>query len=181
MQLGQALRLINSWDPFSKLSIEEKAKIAETIQPLRLRPGQKLYDFSDLPPGIALIAEGQMRLLALDEREEPFTLHRLSPGDQAGHIGILRGVTGYALAASQPSLLWLLPQTSFLRVISENTEFTNEFRKPTIEELYGVSILTTSPLNNTRNEIKDWVSNIITESKDSITVSILTPGEHNFD
>ena len=97
-----------------------------------------------------------MRLLALDEREEPFTLHRLSPGDQAGHIGILRGVTGYALAASQPSLLWLLPQTSFLRVISENTEFTNEFRKPTIEELYGVSILTTSPLNNTRNEIKDW-------------------------
>ena len=181
MQLGQALRLINSWEPFSKLSIEEKAKIAETIQPLRLRPGQKLYDFSDLPPGIALIAEGQMRLLALDEREEPFTLHRLSPGDQAGHIGILRGVTGYALAASQPSLLWLLPQTSFLRVISENTEFTNEFRKPTIEELYGVSILTTSPLNNTRNEIKDWVSNIITESKDSITVSILPPGEHNFD
>ena len=53
MQLGQALRLINNWEPFSKLSTEEKAKLAETIQPLRLRPGQKLYDFSDLPPGIA--------------------------------------------------------------------------------------------------------------------------------
>ena len=181
MQLGQALRLINSWDPFSKLSTEEKAKIAETIQPLRLRPGQKLYDFSDLPPGIALIAEGQMRLLALDEREEPFTLHRLSPGDQAGHIGILRGVTGYALAASQPSLLWLLPQTSFLKVIAENIEFSSEFKDPTIEELYGVSILTNSPLNNTRNEIKDWVSNTITESKESITINILPPGEHNLD
>ena len=46
MQLRQALRLINSWAPFSKLSTEQKAKLAETIQPLRLRPGQKLYDFS---------------------------------------------------------------------------------------------------------------------------------------
>ena len=60
-----------------------------------------------------------MRLLALDERE-PFTLYRLSPGDQAGHIGILRGVTGYALAASQPSLLWLLPQSLFW--LSQKTE-----------------------------------------------------------
>ena len=153
MQLGQALRLINNWVPFSKLSTVEKTKLAETIQPLRLRPGQKLYDFSDLPPGIALLAEGQMRLLALDEREEPFTLYRLSPGNQAGHIGILRGVTGYALAASQPSLLWLLPQAAFLRVISENIDFQNEFNEPSIEELYGVSVLSTSPLNNTRSEI----------------------------
>ncbi len=122
-----------------------------------------------------------MRLLALDEREEPFTLYRLSPGDQAGYIGILRGVTGYALAASQPSLLWLLPQTSFLKTISENIEFTNEFRDPTIEELYGVSILTTSPLNNTRSEIKDWVSSTITESKEAPKIILLPPGEHSLD
>ena len=181
MQLGQALRLINNWEPFSKLSTEEKAKLAETIQPLRLRPGQKLYDFSDLPPGIALLAEGQMRLLALDEREEPFTLYRLSPGDQAGHIGILRGVTGYALAASQPSLLWLLPQAGFLRVISENKSFQEEYKISTIEELYGVSVLSTSPLNNTKNEIKDWVSNTIAESKNTNSVLLVEPGEHDFD
>ena len=181
MQLGQALRLINNWEPFSKLSTEDKAKLAETIQPLRLRPGQKLYDFSDLPPGIALLAEGQMRLLALDEREEPFTLYRLSPGDQAGHIGILRGVTGYALAASQPSLLWLLPQAAFLRVISENIEFQNEFNESSIEELYGVSVSSTSPLNNTRNEIKDWVSNTIAENKNVNKVLLVQPGEHDFD
>ena len=181
MQLRQALRLINSWAPFSKLSTEQKAKLAETIQPLRLRPGQKLYDFSDLPPGIALIAEGQMRLLALDEREEPFTLYRLAPGDQAGHIGILRGVTGYALAASQPSLLWLLPQTGFLQVIAENAEFANEFLEPNIEELYGVSILTNSPLNNTKNEIKDWASNKIAESKGDHKILLLPPGEHVVD
>ncbi len=181
MQLGQALRLINNWEPFSKLSTEEKAKLAETIQPLRLRPGQKLYDFSDLPPGIALLAEGQMRLLALDEREEPFTLYRLSPGNQAGHIGILRGVTGYALAASQPSLLWLLPQAAFLKVVSENKDFQNEFKESNIEELYGVSVLSTSPLNNTRSEIKDWVSNTIAETKDANKVLLVQPGEHDFD
>ena len=81
MQLAQALRLINNWEPFSSLPNEAKAKLAETLKPLRLRPGQKLYDFADLPPGVALLAEGQMRLLALDEREEPFTLYRLNPGE----------------------------------------------------------------------------------------------------
>ena len=123
MQIVQALRIINAWKPFSNLPTEEKAKLAESIQPLRLRPGQKLYDFTDLPPGVALLAEGQMRLLALDEREEPFTLYRLSPGDQAGHTGLLRGATGYSLAASQPSLLWLLPQSGFLKTVSENQSF----------------------------------------------------------
>ena len=77
MQLAQALRLISQWKQFAGLEQESLARLAEQLQPLRLRPGQKLYDFDDLPPGIALVAEGQMRLLALDEREEPFTL-RLS-------------------------------------------------------------------------------------------------------
>ena len=42
----------------------------------------KFYDFDDLPPGIALVAEGQMRLLALDEREEPFKQQQIAHGFQ---------------------------------------------------------------------------------------------------
>ena len=181
MQIVQALRIINAWEPFSKLSNEEKAKLAETIQPLRLRPGQKLYDFTDLPPGVALLAEGQMRLLALDERDEPFTLYRLSPGDQAGHTGLLRGVTGYSLAASQPSLMWLLPQAGFLKTISENQSFSREFQDPDIEELYSIIVQIKSPINNTRSEIKDWLSGSIADSKEKHKVLTIPPGEHVFD
>ena len=178
MQLAQALRLINRWEPFSKLSTERKAKLAESLQVIRLRPGQKLYDFQDLPPGVAILAEGQMRLLALDEREEPFTLYRLTPGDQAGQIGLLRGVTGFSLAASQPSILWMMPQFNFLKAISENIELQNEFTQSNIEELYGVSVQTTSPLSRTKTEIKERVREIIEEKTEKHEVLLLQPGEH---
>ena len=74
MQLASALRLIGGWAPFSRLPQKLQARLAESLQALKLRPGQKLYDFGDLPPGVALVVGGQMRLLALDERNEPFTL-----------------------------------------------------------------------------------------------------------
>ncbi len=120
MQLATALRLIGGWQPFSNLPQSLQARLAESLHALQLRPGQKLYDYSDLPPGVALIAKGQMRLLAIDEKNEPFTLRRLSPGDTAGAVSLLRGVTGQSLAASQPSQVWLLPQEAFLQAVIES-------------------------------------------------------------
>ena len=124
MQLASALRLIDGWEPFSRLPQSVRARLAESMQALKLRPGQKLYDYTDLPPGVALIANGQMRLLALDERNEPFTLRRLGPGDFAGDVSLLRGVVGQALAASQPSQLWLLPQDAFLNAVMSSLRCT---------------------------------------------------------
>ena len=181
MQLAQALRLINNWEPFSSLPNEAKAKLAETLKPLRLRPGQKLYDFADLPPGVALLAEGQMRLLALDEREEPFTLYRLNPGDQAGHIGLLRGVTGFALAASQPSLLWLMPQAGFLKAVTTYPQLQLDLASSSLEEIYGVAISTQSPHQTSRIELKDWASSQLNDLEDDNRVLIVPPGEHQFD
>ena len=56
MQLTLALRLVSSWEPFSKLPQSSQARIAESLQALQLRPGQKLYDYNALPPGVALLA-----------------------------------------------------------------------------------------------------------------------------
>lgn len=180
MQLAQALRLISQWKQFAGLEQESLARLAEQLQPLRLRPGQKLYDFADLPPGIALVAEGQMRLLALDEREEPFTLRRLKAGDQCGEVGLLRGVTGYALAAAQPSLLWLLPQAAFLRALAESPTLQENFRQATLEEVYGVAVNSPKPKQSTRAELKDWANSVVLEEKED-DVLLIPPGEHQFD
>ena len=63
--------------------------MAESLQPLQLRAGQKLYDHGSLPPGVVRIVKGQCRILALDERNEPFTLQRLGPGGTAGDLALL--------------------------------------------------------------------------------------------
>jgi len=180
VQLTLALRLISGWEPFSSLPQAAQAVLAESLQALQLRPGQKLYDYDALPPGVALLAKGQMRLLALDEQDVPFTLRRLSPGDTAGDIGLLRGVTGMALAASQPSQLWLLPQGAFLKAVLEHPGLQMALAQPSLEELYGVAAASPSPRTPKRRDLRDWASNQLQEAADQQQVLLLPAGEHQF-
>ena len=180
MQLASALRLIGGWDPFSRLPQPLQARLAEAMQALKLRPGQKLYDFDDLSPGVALIAHGQMRLLALDERNEPFTLRRLGPGDFAGDVSLLRGVTGQALAASQPSQLWLLPQDVFLQAVIASPALQLALAQPNLEELFAVAAASPSPRTPSRHQLRDWASNQLEITGDAQQVLLLPPGEHQF-
>ena len=180
MQLASALRLIGSWAPFSRLPQTMQARLAESMQALKLRPGQKLYDFDDLPPGVALIVSGQMRLLSLDERNEPFTLRRLGPGDFAGDISLLRGVAGQALAAAQPSQLWLLPQDAFLSALTSNPGLQLALAKPNLEELFAVASASPSPRNPSLLQLRDWASNQIENDSDGQQVLLLPPGQHEF-
>ena len=180
MQLASALRLIGGWDPFSSLPQPVQARLAESMQALKLRPGQKLYDFGDLPPGVALIANGQMRLLALDERNEPFTLRRLGPGDCAGDVSLLRGVTGQALAAAQPSQLWLLPQDAFFQVVTTSPTLQLALAQPNLEEVYAVAAASPSPRTPSRQQLRDWASNQLEIAADEQQVLLLPPGDHQF-
>lgn len=180
MQLTLALRLVSGWEPFSRLPKSQQAHIAESLQALQLRPGQKLYDYNTLPPGVALLAKGQMRLLALDERDVPFTLRRLSPGDSAGEISLLRGVTGQALAASQPSQLWLMPQQVFLQAVMHHSPLQLALSQPTLEELFAVAASSPAPRLPHRRDLRDWASNQLEEAAGEQQVLLLPPGEHQF-
>ena len=180
MQLTLALRLVSTWEPFAKLPQAAQAALAESLQALQLRPGQKLYDYDTLPPGVALLAKGQMRLLALDEQEVPFTLRRLGPGDTAGAIGLLRGTTGQALAASQPSQLWLMPQQAFLKAVLENPSLQQALAQPNFEELYAVAAASPSPRTPRRRDLRDWASNQLEEALEEQQVLLLPSGEHQF-
>ena len=180
MQLASSLKALNAWDPFSKLPQNIQARLAESLQALQLRPGQKIYDYDAIPPGIALLVYGQMRLLALDEHDVPFTLRRLNPGDTAGDVGLLCGVTGMALAASKPSKLWLMPQAAFLKAVLEHPSLELDFAKPSMEELYAAAAASPSPRNPKRRDLRDWASNQIVEAAEKQQLLLLPAGEHQF-
>jgi ATP-binding cassette subfamily B protein len=157
-----------------------QAQLADALQALKLRPGQKLYDYTSLPPGVALVAQGQLRLLSLDERNEPFTLQRLGPGDMVGQVALLRGVTGQAVAASLPSQLWLMPQQAFFEAVAADDALQRALAQPNLEELYAVAAASPSPRTPERLVLRDWASNQLTESADSQQVLLVPPGEHRF-
>lgn len=100
MDLNIALKVVAGWSPFNQLPQHQQALLAESLQPLKLRPGQKLYDFGSLPPGVSYVVKGQLRLLGKEDSGDPFTLQRVSPGAMVGDRALLRGEPGLALVRS---------------------------------------------------------------------------------
>jgi len=147
LDLAIALRVLAGWPPFNQLQPKEQARLAETLQPLQLRPGQKLFEHGSLPPGVAYVVKGQLRLLAQDENGEPFTLKRIDPGSMVGERSLLRGTTGLALQAALPTQLWLLPADAFLAALDELPKPCPPLATPSLEELYARPCGTGPPTN----------------------------------
>ena len=94
----------------------------QMLQPLRLNTGQRLHDLDQLPPGVLLIEQGDMRLLGLDQRKEVFTLQRFRSGEIVGGELLLRGISGLTLAAATPLEGSLLPAEQFFELLERNPE-----------------------------------------------------------
>ena len=180
MQLVASLQMLAKLPPFDQLSRSDLAPLAEQLRPLKLRPGQKLYDHNDLPPGLAFVIQGQMRLLALDEHRKPFTLQRVGPGDLIGATALLRGVRGHALAASDPTQLWLMPATAFLRTVCDHPELLDDFAKPSLEELYAVAVASPRPELPPRQELRDWAAAEMDNARRQQHLLQLPPGQHRY-
>ena len=178
MTLANSLRALAQWAPFDELPRAEQAKLAEKIQALQLRPGQKLTDFGEFPPGVVFVARGQLRLLSLDDQGDPFTLERLGPGQTAGIIPLLRGTSSVSIAAAELSQIWFLPAEAFLQVLERYPQFFKIYTRPSLEELYGVAELCMASNSLSRTALLNWASNRLAEHGQDQKVLLLPPGEH---
>lgn len=159
MSITAALDLLASTKPFNRLSPVDQAQTASLLKPLVLKPGARLHGFDELPPGILILVEGQLRLLAQDQRGETFTLELLSPGSIAGWLPLLRGDSGQVLAASMVSKGWLLPAAAFLELASRHQELRDFFKDGGLPERYAV--LSASKIADLPRGrvLRDWAAN----------------------
>jgi ATP-binding cassette subfamily B protein len=145
MSLSAALDLLSTVAPFRTLSAMEQTDLAPRLKPLALRPGARLHGFDELPPGILILVEGQLRLLGQDERGEAFTLARLDPGAIGGWLALLRGVPGQVLSASVACRGWFLPAQTFLELFEKQRSFQEFFADGGVAERYAVISASTRP------------------------------------
>lgn len=178
MQLSIALKVLATWSPFDLLPRAELAVLAECLQPLQLKPGQKLYDFGSLPPGIGLLVKGQLRLLGLDPQGAPFTLERITPGRHLGSVALLRGISTCSVAAAELSQLWLLPADCFLELLGRQPQLAPPFAKPSLEELYEVIRVSPEASLPPESDLLNWTANQLVEHSDQQHVALYPPGEH---
>jgi len=180
VRLTAALEVVAAWEPFASLPRSQLAPLAEHLQPLQLKPGQKLFDVGDPCPGLVLVIRGQLRLLCRDQLGELFTLERLGPGRTAGAVPLLRGSRQSALAAAELSQIWLLPADAFLGLLTQTPELQTAFARPSLEELYSVAASCSDARLPSGQALRDWASNQLAAHDGVQQVLLLPPGKHRF-
>lgn len=181
MVSSQQLKILDRCEPFRSLSQDLKDGIGQDLKPLRLSPGQALFDFRSLPPGVAFVEAGCLRLLAIDDLGEPFTLKKVWPGNTVGWSSLVRGAIGLSVRASCDTRLWLLPKDKFLSLYSSEVQLQGLLQILDIEELFSVASAVRKPDLANSKVIADWAKTETESDSRENKVLLLQPGEHSFD
>ena len=167
-------RLFEGWGPLESLPQNLQEQLQPQLRSISMQPGEMLYDFEHLPPGVLYLQQGQLRLLGLDQRKEPFTLERYNSGQLAGAELLLRGIPGQAIAASTAMQASLLPAELFLQLIQQYPALLSGFRDLRPAELYAVTASRNDPGLPAAQELLRWARQ---ECSAGLKVELLPPGE----
>jgi HlyB family type I secretion system ABC transporter len=114
--------------PFNQLSITSVERIAAKLEPLRYRMGQAILVRETLPARVAILYQGQARLLGYAPgASAPDTLQLLKPGSIIGWTSLLRGVPCETAIASVETLCLTLKGSDFLSLIEVEPAIANAF------------------------------------------------------
>jgi ATP-binding cassette subfamily B protein len=129
VSLSQIQDFLAQTPPFDRLSEAALASLAAQCQLLGYRTGQPLFEREKLPTQIAVIYQGQARLLGYDQRSNRHVSLRLvQPKEILGWAGLLRGIPCETAIASTDAIAIVLPAEDFFTAIEKNPTFGEAFR-----------------------------------------------------
>lgn len=166
--------------PFQQLPPSVLNDVANRFQLLRYRMGQSILRHETLPYQIAILMEGQARLLGYrpGSNQFPFTLKILQPGDVLGWIGLMRGIPCETAIASSEVVCATLPAHDFLELLKNYPQMADIFRQqPAIAEVSDIL----NDLYQSRAETGYDLKQIVTDCYNQAKVQYLQPGTANLD
>ncbi|MFN7412681.1 MAG: peptidase domain-containing ABC transporter [Dolichospermum sp.] len=114
---------IEGFDQLSKGEINNLLS-SQILQPLRYRVGQKIIGKEQLPERIAILHQGNVRLLGYNPQNQlPITLKLLQPGAILGEISWLRELPCETAIASTEVICLTWKATDYLQFINRNPAF----------------------------------------------------------
>ncbi|MEM6591296.1 MAG: peptidase domain-containing ABC transporter, partial [Cyanobacteria bacterium P01_C01_bin.73] len=159
---------------FRRLPDPQLQQLADKALPLRYRIGQPMLRRETLPHQIAVIVEGQARLIGYDpQSHSPITLKRLNRGELLGATGLLRGIPCETAIASTEVTCLTIPAQTFLSVLRHSSalQATVRDRCSVTEafELMGYILQNQAEVSGDLRELANQIS-------DSADVRVLPPG-----
>ena len=161
---------------FNQLSPEAIAEIAPNLKPLRFGVGKVMIMREKMQGQVAIISEGEVRLLGYDPRTRmPTTLDKLKAGQIIGWVNLARGLPCETAMASTEVVCLALDNEYFLKLIERYPQLAEEYKfkpaKVEIFDLLGVQL--------EKQAQGDWeLTELATKIADVAQVYYLPPGEH---
>lgn len=130
VSLSQIQDFLAKTPPFDRLSETALSALVAKCQLLGYRTGQPLFEREKMPTQVAVIYQGQARLLGFDQRSQRHVSLRLVQSQEIlGWAGLLRGVPCETAIASTDVIAIVLPAEDFLNVLEKQPTFGEAFRE----------------------------------------------------
>ncbi|WP_392529933.1 peptidase domain-containing ABC transporter [Nostoc sp. C117] len=161
--------------PFNQLSITSVEILAAKLEPLRYRMGQAILVRETLPARVAILYQGQARLLGYAPgASAPDTLQLLKPGEIIGWTSLLRGVPCETAIASVETLCLTLKASDFLSLLELEPIIANAFGNycslVEVFDLLGAEL-------ERRGKIPDNLKELVIATVKQATILNLPPGK----
>ena len=129
VSLTQIQDFLAQTPPFDRLSEGALTALVAKCQLLGYRTGQPLFEREKMPTQVAIIYQGQARMLGFDQRSQRHVSLRLAQSQEIlGWAGLLRGVPCETAIASTDVIAIVLPAEDFLNVLEKQPTFGEAFR-----------------------------------------------------
>ncbi|MEG5033723.1 peptidase domain-containing ABC transporter [Microcoleus sp. AT3-D2] len=130
VSLSQIQDFLAQTPPFDRLSETALTALVAKCQLLGYRTGQPLFEREKMPTQVAIIYQGQARLLGFDQRSQRHVSLRLVQSKEIlGWAGLLRGVPCETAIASTDVIAIVVPAEDFLSVLEKQPTFGEAFRE----------------------------------------------------
>jgi ATP-binding cassette subfamily B protein len=117
-------------EPFSQLDPKALAEVAGKLNPLRYRMGQVIMVREKMPSCIAIVCEGEVRLLGYDPRTQmPASLKLVEAGAVLGAVDLLRGIPCETAIASTETICLTLTNKDFSDLLVKYPQLRATFQE----------------------------------------------------
>lgn len=163
--------------PFDRLSSTALSQLSTQCQLLRYRMGQAIVVREKFPDRIAILYQGQARLLGYEPHNNaPVTLKLLQPGEIIGWVGLVRGIPCETAIASTEAVCLHLSATDFLARVNSDPALSEAFRcTPALVEVFDLLGAELARRADGERPLKE----LSLQALEDATICNLPPGKHS--
>ena len=164
---------------FNSLPAEEIAQLSNKLEPLRFGVGKVMVMREKMQKQVAIISEGEVRVLGYDPRTKlPTTLDKLQSGQIIGWVNLARGVACETAMASTEVVCLALDNSEFERLVNSYPELRKKFKS----QPANVEIFDLLGIQLEKEAQGDWeLKDLSLKAAEGAKIQYLKPGTYSLD